>query len=214
VSRRIKLLLIGLGVVVVAVLVFFLLIKPVMDDIGEINGQIDQTQSEIDALRGEVARAESTKAEARRNQARLLELAKMIPPTAELPSLIVQIQDLADKAGIDWIQITPSEARDSGTGSYQIVQLSLQFEGTYYNVSDFLWRTERMAGGPGRLLATKSLSLRLAPEEEGTTGSVTAGTGLVADITLFAFVMQPIAQAPATEGTEATGTTTDTGTTQ
>jgi len=32
----------------------------------------------------------------------------MVPLTEELPSLLLQIQDLADQSGIEFIQITPA----------------------------------------------------------------------------------------------------------
>ncbi len=201
-SRRLRLWLGAAGILLVAFLVFFLVINPIRGDISQLETDIDAEEARIDAATAEIAKAEDTKNEGRRNQARILELAKLIPVEQEIPSLILEIQDLADKAGIDWIQITPGNISDAGVGSYWILPLSLEFTGTYFDVSDFIYRAEQMAAGPGRLLAVKSLAL-------SPTSVVGAVTGLGVTMTLYAFlfpggleqVAPPAPVAPATETT-------------
>lgn len=158
-SRRVKLWLGGVGILAVALLVFFLVINPIRGDISQLEADIDAEEVRISAAMAELAKAEQTKEEGRRNQARILELAKLVPVEQEVPSLILEIQDLADKAGIDWIQITPGQIKDAGVGSYWILPLSMMFAGTFFDVSDFIYRAEQMAAGPGRLLSVSTLQL-------------------------------------------------------
>jgi type IV pilus assembly protein PilO len=207
VSRRLRMWLGGAAILLVAVLMFFLVINPIRADISQLESDIEAEEARIDAAKVEIAKAEDTKNEGRRNQARILELAKLIPVDQEIPSLILEIQDLADKAGIDWIQITPSNIGDAGVGSYWILPLSLQFAGTYFDVSDFIYRAEQMAAGPGRLLAVKSLGL--------VPGTAIAGeTGLTVTMTMYAFlfpggleqVAPPAPAAPPTPTTVPAGT--------
>ena len=191
-SRRIRLLLMGVGIVAVALLVFFLLLNPIRGDIGDLELQVADEQRRIAEAEAALAKADETKAEGRKNQARILELAKLMPVDPEIPSLILQIQDLADKAGIDWIQVTPGAVKDAGVGSYGILPLSLEFSGTYFDVSDFIYRAEQMAAGPGRLLAVKTLSL--APGGAGTGTATTPNlvqqeTSLTVSMTMYAFVL-------------------------
>ena len=105
-SNRMRLLLIGLAIVVIAVLAWFLALSPVRDDIAATEAQIEEERAKLSEAQIKLAQAESTKKEGRRNQARLLELAKMIPTSEEIPSLLLQIQDLADQSGIQFIAIT------------------------------------------------------------------------------------------------------------
>ena len=124
----------------------------------------------------------------------MLELAKMIPPDGELPSLILQIQDLADKAGIDWLRITPSAALEGGADTYEILPLTLEFTGTFFDISDFIYRAEQMVAGPGRLLTVKSLDLRIG--DVGPTPGV-SHPELGVTMTMYAF-MYDVALVPVT----------------
>jgi Tfp pilus assembly protein PilO len=217
-TRRIKFLLIGLALVAFAVLIWFLVLNPIRGDVAETEDEIQQVESDISTAQIALASAEATRAEGRVNAARLLELAKMVPSYVELPSLILQIQDLADKAGIEWMQITPGEAKDGGTGAYQIVSLALKFSGTFFDVSDFIYRAEQMASGPGRLLAVKSLSLSLGQgtSEEGQ--NTTTSPDLEVAMTISAFMLTGTAgtssTVPSGSGTVTTGTGTSGSTTQ
>jgi Tfp pilus assembly protein PilO len=203
-TRRIRMLLIGLGIVVVAVLVFFLVLRPIMGDIDELHSQIEDEQTLIQRATIELQQAERTRADGRRNQAKLLELAKMIPADTELPSLILQIQDLADKAGIDWIRITPQASRDGGTGTYQILPLALEFSGTFFDINDFIYRAEQMVAGPGRLLTVKSVSLRVV--DAGLTPGV-SHPELGVTMNMYAFLLPGGWERPAPAGATATPST-------
>jgi Tfp pilus assembly protein PilO len=120
------------------------------------------------------------------NQARLLELAKMVPDSEEIPSLLLQIQDLADQSGIEFISITPGEPVEAG--AFRIIPLQLEFSGTYFDLSDFVYRAEQMAAGPGRLLAVKALALRLASEATTESGADTSQSPVLGvSMTLYAF---------------------------
>lgn len=171
------------GVVMVAIIAigWFLLLAPVRNDISSTSSSVLQTQQTLTELKTELAQAEQTKEEGRKNEEQLVALAKMVPADDEIPSLLVQIQDLAAQAGIDFVSITPSSAVD-GNG-FSVIPLEAEFQGTFFDVSDFVYRAEQMAAGPGRLLAVKSISLDLAEQSDSA-----ATPTLKATITLDAFV--------------------------
>lgn len=198
-SRRIRLALIGAGILAVALAVFFLVINPIRGDITDLHGSIDEENMKIVAAQQELAQAEQTQREGRRNQGRLLELAKMIPADAEVPSLILQIQDLADKAGIEWIQVSPGQPTIDDVLGYGTMQLSLSFSGSFYDISDFIYRAEQMVAGPGRLLAVSSLTL--APVD-----SSGQSVDLNVTMSMWAYVVAPEPEAVAdTTATTAPG---------
>lgn len=205
-SRRVRLILMSIALVAVAALCWFFLLNPLRGQISDTEQAIDDQRQQLAIARTEVAQAEATKQEGRRNQARLLELNKMVPPTEELPSLLLQLQDLADQSGIAFIAVTPGEPRvPQDSTSYQIVPLDLQFSGTYFDVSDFIYRAEQMVAGPGRLLTVKTLGLS-APS-----GVAQGGVAPLLDVTinLYAFVLAeapslttPVSPSPAEESGE------------
>jgi Tfp pilus assembly protein PilO len=196
VNRRVRLALGGILIVALALVVFFMLINPIRGDIAVLRSKIDDENAKITKAEQELLVAEGTRSEGRRNQAKLMELAKMIPSSPEVPSLILQVQDLADKAGITWIQVSPSEPSATLGLPYQTISLSLNFRGSFYDVSDFIYRAEQMVAGPGRLLAVKDVAL--SPETIKGGGSVPFSVILSVRMTVYAFVTaETISQTPA-----------------
>jgi len=185
-TRRIRFVLVALALVVIVALCWFMLLSPIRGDIAATNASIEGERTKLAAAQAKLAQAETTRQEGNKNQARLLELAKMVPDSEEIPSLLLQIQDLADQSGIEFISITPGDPVQAG--AFQILPLQLEFSGTYFDLSDFIYRAEQMAAGPGRLLAIKTLALSL--DTAATTGSG-AGTSpsptLGVSMTLYAF---------------------------
>jgi Tfp pilus assembly protein PilO len=185
-NRRLRLALMALGLVVIVVFCWFVLLNPVRGDIAATNASIDTQRTQLAAAQAKLAQAETTRQEGEKNQARLLELAKMVPESEEIPSLLLQIQDLADQSGIAFISITPGDA--IAGDSFQILPMELEFSGTYFDLSDFVYRAEQLAAGPGRLLAIKSLKLQLNNQATtGTASSGSAGPVLGVNMTLYAF---------------------------
>jgi Tfp pilus assembly protein PilO len=131
--------------------------------------------------------AANTKEEGKRNQARLLELAKMIPASEELPSLLLQIQDLADQSGIEFISVTPGDPTEVEGAEFMIVPLDLTFTGTFFDLSDFVYRAEQMVAGPGRLLAIKSIGLTLSNANVAATSA--SSPDLDVNLSLLAFIL-------------------------
>lgn len=179
-NRRLVFGLIIAALVVVVALVWFLMLNPMRNDIASTEDAIQSEQVRLAAAQAKLAQAEVTRQEGRRNQARLLELAKLVPPSDEIPSLLLQIQALADQSGITFMAITPGDLIQST--DFQLLPLQVEFKGTFFPLNDFLYRIERMAAGPGRLLATKQLNLQL--------GDLTPdGQELRVMMTIYAFEM-------------------------
>ena len=77
-SRTVRLLLIGVVLVVIIALAWFFLLNPIRADIAATSTQIDEARSTLAAAQAKLAQAEVTRAEGKINQARLIELAKMV----------------------------------------------------------------------------------------------------------------------------------------
>ena len=95
-SSKLKMILVAVVIVVVALLVWFFLLSPLRGDIKATETQIEQERTRLSQAQIQLAKAEATREEGRTNQARLLELTKIMPKTEEIPSLLLQLQDLAD----------------------------------------------------------------------------------------------------------------------
>ncbi len=161
-SRRNIYIIAAVVLVLIVVAYWFLLLDPLRGKITAVDTQIETEMNTLAQNQAQLAQLEQTKLDARRNQGRIVELAKMVPARTELPSLLLQIQDLATESGIEFMTIAPSVATSAGL--YEYVTLGAKFEGTFFDLNDFIYRAEQMAAGPGRILAVKSLNL--APKSE------------------------------------------------
>jgi Tfp pilus assembly protein PilO len=180
-----------LAVVVVAGY-WFLVLSPLRTKVTETQTQIDAAQIELVTLQSQLAQMSQAQQQAKQNEARMLELSKMLPVADEVPSLLLQIQDLATESGIDFMSMTPSSAAAAPTAAgYTTVSLSLQFSGTFFDVNDFLYRTEQLAAAPGRLLSVQNLSLT-----PGGTMTVGVSPTLTVSMTVLAYRRTAVA-APA-----------------
>lgn len=191
-----------IGLLVVAVLAWVFVLNPIRIDIADVNTQIEETQARLASAQARLAQAQVTKEEGKRNQARLLELTKMVPETEEVPSLLLQIQDLADQSGIRFDSISPGEVVDSEYLAARILPLEVQFVGKFFDISDFVYRLEQMAGGPGRLLAIKSLTMKVTGE--ATEVAPGASPDLEVDMTIYAFLSGSTAKSATSTSTQTT----------
>lgn len=202
-NRKIRLVLSGVALVVIVAMAWFFLITPLRASMAETNSAITAESTKLAAAQAKLAQAEVTRAEGQKNQARLLELAKMVPDSSQVPSLLVQIQDLADQSGIKFKSVSPGDPKESD--GFQIVPLTLEFSGSYFNLKDFAYRVEQLVAGPGRLLTVKSVQLQLrnAPTD-GKAAPAGDGPDLTVSMTLYAFCMdQAAADKPAAQSSTA-----------
>jgi type IV pilus assembly protein PilO len=208
-SKRMRFVLMGVGLLVFALVVWFLVLNPIRGQIATTDAAIADEQTKLQLAQSQLKQAEVTKEEGKLNQARLLELAKMMPSDEELPSLLLQLQDLADQSGIDFIAITPGSPTAAQTGTYELLPLDLSFTGTYFDVSDFIYRAEEMVSGPGRLLAVKSVNLALGEPLPGETNPQ-----LSVSVSLYAFIMgAPAAKKSSSSGSSSSSSDSTTTTT-
>jgi Tfp pilus assembly protein PilO len=193
-SRKTRLALSGVALIVVVALAWFFLISPLRAEIATTDDAIAAESTKIAAAEAKLAQAEVTRAEGKKNQARLLELAKMVPDSSQVPSLLVQIQDLADQSGIKFKSVSPGDPVESG--GFQIIPLSLEFTGSYFDLSDFAYRAEQLVAAPGRLLTVKSIQLQLGgTTAEDSAEPAKASPDLTVSMTLYAFCMDQAAAA-------------------
>jgi Tfp pilus assembly protein PilO len=207
-SRKIRMAISGVVLIIIVALAWFLLISPLRSDIAEADQAIEAQQVRLAAAQAKLAKAEATRAEGQKNQARLLELAKMMPESSQVPSLLLQIQDLADQSGIEFTSITPGDPVEAD--GYQTIPLQLEFNGTYFDMSDFAYRAEQLVAGPGRLLTVKSIEYQLNNDsEESEEGETSASPELTVAMTLYAFCMSQttLAAEPAAAQPPAAATT-------
>ena len=176
-SSRNVILLGVLGFVVLIVAFYLLLLGPLLENLGQQADARDQRQATLAELRAEVARLEEVRRSSPELQRQLLELNKRIPTQPEVETLVVQIEDIAQAAGVTQTQIVRGDpAPPGGGGDFTVQPITMSFEGTYEELLEFL----RLADDLVRLMTVNNVAYQVA--EEGTTAAPDVEQNLVVEI--------------------------------
>lgn len=181
---------------------------------------VSPKRSEAATLKEQVAGAEQALAAARLAAtvkpdvqpiavADIYRLSTAMPSSADMAGILLELSRIAGETGIQFNSISPAPA--ASAGAYQSIPITLDFNGNFYELSDFLFRLRTLVGvrrgelhSLGRLFVVRSLSF--------TAGG--AGSGdLTAALSVDAFVHGAGAPATTASGTapppaETTGTDT------
>jgi type IV pilus assembly protein PilO len=155
----------AIALVVVALLVvgalgYFVVISPKRSASADLAAQIAATENEIQTRR--LAVRSTPKAEPIR-AADLFRVTKAMPNKADMPGVLLELNRIARDTGIRFESITPGD--NAAVGGYVRQPIDLIFEGSFYELSDFLYRVRTLVsvhGGrlqaTGRLFTVRTLS--------------------------------------------------------
>ena len=192
-SRRERnILLIGLLVLVLlAVGYYFLFLGPLLNNLNERTQERADKQAQLANVQQQVAELEGVRQNAPEIERQLLELSKRIPTQPEIPTFVVQIEEIADAAGVTQLSIEPGSVESpEGGGDYSVVPITMTFTGTYEQMQDFLLRTRNLA----RLVTVRQVTYcrtqplgagqegAACPAETVATGESTTVEGIEADL--------------------------------
>jgi type IV pilus assembly protein PilO len=186
-------LLIGVAIIVVlALAVIALLIVPQFGQMGEYDRQLAKANADVQAAQALLAQRQSAKSAAAETQARLLALQNELPDNPELPSLIIELQNTANQAGLVWVKVEPQIPQDRG--GFVAVPLQLTMEGSWADMNDYVRRIGRLE----RQMRITSVDIKpkedpsSATADTAASSSTKASTGpipLTSSIQLEAYVM-------------------------
>ena len=166
-----------IGLVLLVVAFYFLLLGPLLENLDQQAAARDERQATLAEVQAEVARLEEVQRNSPELQRQLLELNKRIPTQPEVETLVVQIEDIAQAAGVTQTQIVRGEpVPPEGGGDFTVQPITMSFEGTYEELLEFL----RLADDLVRLMAVNDVAYEVA--EEGTTAAPDVEQNLVVEI--------------------------------
>lgn len=167
-------------IVVIVAAWFFLVFGPKGDEIAEVEEQLEQARTEEQNLRTTLERLRELDENRPALEAELRRLEAAVPPRPELASFILAAHEVAARADLEFVSITPAQPADIEGVDAAAIAMSIRAEGRFFSVLDYLDRMERLE----RLVVVDSLNLAAvepAPEEEGATGSAAAAGGTRGD---------------------------------
>lgn len=166
-NPRTRLILAILGTVAVLLIFFFFIIRPRQQALGEVRESIQSEEARTTQLQTELARLKDLQANAPELQAELARIRGFVPPDDEVPNFIFLVQDAANQAGVDFVQITPELPKPPPEGAALAeIRAQIGAGGGYFAIQDFIRRLHAL----DRAVRLDAITLD-GEEEEG--GGVT-----------------------------------------
>jgi type IV pilus assembly protein PilO len=135
-----------LGIVIVVIGFYFLLLSPLLQSLNEQAQAREDKQAQLEQVQQQVNELEEVRRNSPEIERQLLELSKRVPTQPQIPTLVVQVQEIADASGVTQLVVEPGDAAaPAGGGDYRVVPVTMQFNGTYDEMQDFLFRTRNLA---------------------------------------------------------------------
>lgn len=153
-------LIVGILVIILLVVAYYVfLLGPLREQYAQRVDERENKQAQLSQLQGQVKDLEDLQRRAPEIERQLLELSKRVPEQAQIPTLIVQIQEIAKESKVTQLSIEPgSPEPPPGGGDYQRVPVTMTFEGTYVQMQDFLRRIRNLV----RLMSVNEVTYQLA----------------------------------------------------
>lgn len=140
-KTRTRLIAVGAGFVVVALLMYMFMISPRQDEFGELETQVATEENRTQALQLELARLQALKANAPELEAQLEKVRRLVPRKHAVVKFIRQVQQIASEAGVDFVNIGPEVAKPPPEGALVAeVRMTVGVGGDFFSVQDFVRR--------------------------------------------------------------------------
>lgn len=150
------------GIVVALLALYFFMIRPARSTLAETAQRADAAEAQTQALRVELERRQALQANEAQLEAELAEMRGFVPRRHEIPNFILQMQDEANAAGVDFLDITPELPAPPPEGAaLGQVQMDIRASGGYFSIQDFIRRIYNF----DRALRIDVASLNIVGEE-------------------------------------------------
>jgi type IV pilus assembly protein PilO len=132
---------IGLAVLIVVLCAVFLW-KPQFDRVSNAKTELQNLENQLAQKKSELQKLQQAKAEAPKVESESLSLSKSIPEEEDVPSLIVEIEQVATESNVKLLNLNFTAPQVNG--SYSTMNFSSEVDGSYFNLADFFYEVSQM----------------------------------------------------------------------
>jgi type IV pilus assembly protein PilO len=125
-------------VVLIAVAGWFLVVSPKKSTASDLEVQIADAQLRLTQARVAANRKPAPPVET----SDLFRLAKAMPDQVDMSGILLELNRVASDTGIEFESISPGAP--APVGAYEVVPVTVLFEGNFYSLSDFLFRLRNL----------------------------------------------------------------------
>lgn len=140
--------------IVVLLLLIILFVVPQIFRVIALSGEAEAANQELISSKSTYSQLEQLKKTSLKTDNELIRQTRQVPDTAELPALLIQIEDISTKSGINLLSIKPSAPVQKD--DFQEIPLELTIDGYFYSLLDFTYRLEKLP----RIISVTSLDIK------------------------------------------------------
>jgi Tfp pilus assembly protein PilO len=201
-SMKLKVILVSVLTVVVAAGWFLVSYRPTNKHLAQVRQQVVAERQQVAQLEAQLSHLQALKAHEPQLRAVLARYSAALPSDPNLPQFILQMQDAANRAGVDWLSVAPTQpsaptAAAPGTPTTNVatglreISVNINTTGKYFTLQNFMYRLERL---------DRALRVDTFTVGGGTGGQSGTAGGLTVALKLRMF-MSPAPAAPAAAST-------------
>ncbi len=143
VSAQTQMIIAGVVVVLIVVAALFLGILPTFEKASLADTRINELTGSIQTEQTVVDRRLSFKAQSAQTEVEMIRVAGEVPEAPDLPSLIINLQDTANDAGLEFAQISPESPSaivgvDGVPVGYSSIPVSIKVQGKWADVIEYV----------------------------------------------------------------------------
>ena len=131
------------GIVLVLIMVVALIL-PKAAAVKSKQAELVTAQQQESELTLHLAQLKAAAADAPKDRRRMAKLQAEVPPTADLSSLIKQINSSADQANVDFMALAPGPPAVQPNGLVSTIPVQITVNGAFFAVDQFLFRLENL----------------------------------------------------------------------
>ena len=134
----------GAGAAVLALLLVLFLVLPKMAEVTTAEGELQDAKAEQQTLSVQLNALKQARDEAPQNEATIREIEGKVPPTANLPSVILFLRNSASVAGVQVMSLTPATPVPEPSGGFSSSSVSASGQGSYFALVKYLHELETL----------------------------------------------------------------------
>jgi Tfp pilus assembly protein PilO len=134
----------GAGAAILALLLVLFLVLPKMAEVTKAENELQDAKAEQQTLSVQLNALKQARDEAPQNEATIREIEGKVPPTANLPSVILFLRNSATVAGVQVMSLTPATPVPEPSGGFSSISVSASGQGSYFALVKYLHELETL----------------------------------------------------------------------
>jgi Tfp pilus assembly protein PilO len=134
----------GAAAAVLALLLILFLVLPKMAEVTEAQGELNDAKAQQQNLSAQLNALRQARDEAPENEATIRDIEGKVPPTADLPGVILFLRNAASASGVQVLSLTPATPLLAPSGDFSSISVSASGQGSYFAVVKYLHEMETL----------------------------------------------------------------------